>query len=180
MIAEILLNGRRQPRRCETQLNRPARQAPPEAQHKRQNNGERAAQSTIPILIEGESGVGKELIARAIQGCSDRAGKPFITVNCGAIPENLIESILFGHEKGAFTGAKRKGSIGKILFANEGTLFLDEIGDMPLHLQARLLRVLQERKVNPLGSGREVDVDITVICATNKNLKEMIRFKKKT
>jgi transcriptional regulator with PAS, ATPase and Fis domain len=86
----------------------------------------------------------------------------------------LIESELFGYEEGAFTGAKRKGSTGKILFANEGTLFLDEIGDMPLHLQARLLRVLQERKVNPLGSGREVDVDVAVICATNKNLKEMI------
>jgi transcriptional regulator with PAS, ATPase and Fis domain len=86
----------------------------------------------------------------------------------------LIESELFGYEEGAFTGAKRKGSTGKILFANGGTLFLDEIGDMPLHLQARLLRVLQERKVSPLGSGREVDVDVAVVCATNKNLKEMI------
>ena len=128
----------------------------------------------IPIMILGETGTGKDLLAQAIHNDSTRSHKNFVSVNCASIPENLIESELFGYEEGAFTGAKRKGSSGKILFANEGTLFLDEIGDMPLHLQARLLRVLQERKVSPLGSGREVDVDITVICATNKNLKTMI------
>jgi transcriptional regulator of acetoin/glycerol metabolism len=125
----------------------------------------------IPIMILGETGTGKDLLAQAIHNDSTRSHKNFVSVNCASIPENLIESELFGYEEGAFTGAKRKGSTGKILFANEGTLFLDEIGDMPLHLQARLLRVLQERKVNPLGSGREVDVDVAVICATNKNLK---------
>jgi transcriptional regulator of acetoin/glycerol metabolism len=128
----------------------------------------------IPIMILGETGTGKDLLAQAIHNDSTRSDKNFVSVNCASIPENLIESELFGYEEGAFTGAKRKGATGKILFANEGTLFLDEIGDMPLHLQARLLRVLQERKVNPLGSGREVEVDIAVICATNKNLKEMI------
>ena len=128
----------------------------------------------IPIVILGETGTGKDLLAQAIHNDSTRSQKNFVSVNCASIPENLIESELFGYEEGAFTGAKRKGSTGKILFANEGTLFLDEIGDMPLHLQARLLRVLQERKVNPLGSGREVDVDVAIICATNKNLKEMI------
>jgi transcriptional regulator of acetoin/glycerol metabolism len=128
----------------------------------------------IPIMILGETGTGKDLLAQAIHNDSSRSHKNFVSVNCASIPENLIESELFGYEEGAFTGAKRKGSIGKILHAHEGTLFLDEIGDMPLHLQARLLRVLQERKVNPLGSGKEMDVDITIICATNKNLKEMI------
>jgi transcriptional regulator of acetoin/glycerol metabolism len=128
----------------------------------------------IPIMILGETGTGKDLLAQAIHNDSTRGHKNFVSVNCASIPENLIESELFGYEEGAFTGAKRKGSSGKILLAHEGTLFLDEIGDMPLHLQARLLRVLQERKVNPLGSGKEVEVDITVICATNKNLKEMI------
>jgi transcriptional regulator of acetoin/glycerol metabolism len=128
----------------------------------------------IPIMILGETGTGKDLLAQAIHNDSKRGAKNFVSLNCASIPESLIESELFGYEEGAFTGAKRKGSTGKILFANEGTLFLDEIGDMPLHLQARLLRVLQERKVNPLGSGREVEVDITVICATNKNLKDMI------
>jgi transcriptional regulator with PAS, ATPase and Fis domain len=128
----------------------------------------------IPIMILGETGTGKDLLAQAIHNDSTRSHKNFVSVNCASIPENLIESELFGYEEGAFTGAKRKGSVGKILHAHEGTLFLDEIGDMPLHLQARLLRVLQERKVNPLGSGKEMDVDITVICATNKNLKEMI------
>ena len=128
----------------------------------------------IPIMILGETGTGKDLLAQAIHNDSTRSAKNFVSVNCASIPENLIESELFGYEEGAFTGAKRKGSTGKILFANEGTLFLDEIGDMPLHLQARLLRVLQERKVNPLGSGREVEVDVAIICATNKNLKDMI------
>lgn len=128
----------------------------------------------IPIMILGETGTGKDLLAQAIHNDSTRSHKNFVSVNCASIPENLIESELFGYEEGAFTGAKRKGSAGKILSAHEGTLFLDEIGDMPLHLQARLLRVLQERKVNPLGSEREVTVDVAIVCATNKNLKEMI------
>ena len=128
----------------------------------------------IPIMILGETGTGKDLLAQAIHGDSARAGQPFVSVNCASIPENLIESELFGYEEGAFTGAKKKGTLGKIQQAHGGTLFLDEIGDMPRQLQARLLRVLQDRKVNPLGGGKEVDVDVAVICATNKNLKEMI------
>ncbi len=128
----------------------------------------------IPVMILGETGTGKDLLAQAIHNDSPRAAANFVSVNCASIPETLIESELFGYEEGAFTGAKRKGSVGKVLFANGGTLFLDEIGDMPKHLQARLLRVLQERKVSPLGAGKEVEVDVAVICATNKNLKEMI------
>ena len=128
----------------------------------------------IPVMILGETGTGKDLLAQAIHNDSPRARHNFVSVNCASIPETLIESELFGYEEGAFTGAKRKGSVGKVLFANGGTLFLDEIGDMPKHLQARLLRVLQERKVSPLGAGKEVEVDVAVICATNKNLKEMI------
>ena len=128
----------------------------------------------IPIMILGETGTGKDLLAQAIHGDSDRAGHPFVSVNCASIPETLIESELFGYEEGAFTGAKKKGATGKIQQANGGTLFLDEIGDMPRHLQARLLRVLQDKKVSPLGAGKEVEVDVAVICATNKNLKEMI------
>ena len=128
----------------------------------------------IPIMILGETGTGKDLLAQAIHNDSPRANNNFVSVNCASIPETLIESELFGYEEGAFTGAKRKGAVGKVQFANGGTLFLDEIGDMPKHLQARLLRVLQERKVSPLGAGKEVEVDVAVICATNKNLKEMI------
>ena len=128
----------------------------------------------IPIMILGETGTGKDLLAQAIHGDSPRAGQPFVSVNCASIPETLIESELFGYEEGAFTGARKKGAVGKILQANGGTLFLDEIGDMPKHLQARLLRVLQERRVSPLGAGKEVDVDIAVVCATHKNLKDMI------
>jgi transcriptional regulator of acetoin/glycerol metabolism len=128
----------------------------------------------IPIMILGETGTGKDLMAQAIHGDSDRAAKPFVSVNCASIPETLIESELFGYEDGAFTGARKKGAIGKIQQANGGTLFLDEIGDMPRHLQARLLRVLQDRRVSPLGASREVDVDIAIVCATNKSLKDMI------
>ncbi len=105
----------------------------------------RASQSNIPVVLEGESGVGKELVARAIQAASDRAGKPFITVNCGAIPHNLVESILFGHEKGAFTGAAER-HVGKFMEADGGTLFLDEIGDLPLEVQVKLLRAVQQGK----------------------------------
>ncbi|MEM9989765.1 MAG: sigma-54 dependent transcriptional regulator, partial [Pseudomonadota bacterium] len=136
--------------------------------------GERAATSSIPILITGESGVGKEMTARAIQGTSDRAGGPFITVNCGALPEHLVESILFGHEKGAFTGATGKHA-GKFQEADGGTIFLDEVGELPLDAQVKLLRVLQENEVDPVGSKKTVKVDVRVISATNRNLEEEVR-----
>jgi DNA-binding NtrC family response regulator len=136
--------------------------------------GERAAHSSIPVLIEGESGVGKELVARAIQGGSDRKGKPFVTVNCGALPANLVESILFGHEKGAFTGATEKHT-GKFQEANGGTLFLDEIGELPLDIQVKLLRALQEGEIDPVGARRPVRVDIRLISATNQNLIELVK-----
>jgi len=135
--------------------------------------GQRAAQSDIPVLILGESGAGKELIARSIQAASARAGKPFISVNCGAIPENLVESILFGHEKGSFTGAHEK-HLGKFLEANGGTLFLDEVGELPLDMQVKLLRVLQEGEVDPVGSKRPVKVNVRIISATNKDLPTLI------
>jgi len=128
----------------------------------------------IPMLILGETGTGKELLARAIHVDSARAKQPFVAVNCASIPETLIEAELFGYEDGAFTGARRKGQVGKIVQANGGTLFLDEIGDMPVALQAHLLRVLQERQVTPLGSTKSVAVDVSIICATHRNLREMI------
>ena len=128
----------------------------------------------IPILVMGETGTGKELLAQAIHNDSPRAMGPFVAVNCASIPETLIESELFGYEDGAFTGARKKGAIGKILAANGGTLFLDEIGDMPFGLQARLLRVLQERMVTPLGSDKSIPVNVELICATNHNLRERI------
>jgi DNA-binding NtrC family response regulator len=139
--------------------------------------GRRAAASNIPVLIEGESGVGKELIARAIQGEGERRSKPFITVNCGAIPENLVESILFGHEKGSFTGAVEK-RIGKFQEADGGTLFLDEIGDMPLHLQTKLLRVVQEQEFERVGGNRTIQVDVRIVAATNRDLKAMVEENK--
>jgi DNA-binding NtrC family response regulator len=135
--------------------------------------GKRAAASNIPVLITGESGVGKELLARAIQGASERAGKPFVTVNCGAIPENLVESILFGHVKGSFTGATDNHA-GKFLEANGGTLFLDEVGELPLDMQVKLLRVLQEGEVDPVGAKRPVKVDVRIISATNKDLAKLV------
>lgn len=128
----------------------------------------------IPLLIEGETGTGKEWFAVAFHQSGPRAKGPFVAVNCAAIPEGLIESELFGYGEGAFTGAKRTGSVGKIQQANGGTLFLDEIGDMPLHLQARLLRVLQDRSVSPLGSSKPHPVDISLVCATNCNIREMV------
>lgn len=128
----------------------------------------------IPVLITGETGTGKELLAQAIHNDSPRRSGAFVAVNCASIPETLIESELFGYEEGAFTGARRKGAIGKLLQANGGTLFLDEIGDMPYPLQVRLLRVLQERLVNPLGSSKSIPVDIAIICATHRDLREMI------
>ena len=128
----------------------------------------------IPILIQGETGVGKELFARAIHEASAQHKGPWVAVNCAALPEGLIEAELFGYEEGAFTGARRKGSPGKIEQANGGTLFLDEIGDMPLSLQARLLRVLQERTVTPLGSTKTIPVNFSLISATNLKLKEKV------
>ncbi|KPF80468.1 Fis family transcriptional regulator [Brevundimonas sp. AAP58] len=131
--------------------------------------GARAARSSIPVLITGESGVGKEVIARALHGASDRAGKPFVAVNCGALPVNLVESILFGHEKGSFTGAHDK-HLGKFAEANGGTLFLDEIGELPLDMQVKLLRALQEGEIDPVGSKRSVKVDVRIVSATNRDL----------
>ena len=131
--------------------------------------GERAAKSSIPILITGESGVGKEVIARAVHGSSERAGKPFVAVNCGAIPANLVESILFGHEKGSFTGATDK-HLGKFQEANGGTLFLDEVGELPLDVQVKLLRALQESEIDAIGSKRSIKVDVRIVSATNRDL----------
>ena len=133
----------------------------------------RAAQSQIPVLIEGESGVGKELIARFVQSNGPRVGKPFITVNCGAIPENLIESMLFGHEKGAFTGANERHA-GKFQEADGGTLFLDEISELRQDMQVKLLRALQEGEVDPVGARKPVKVDIRLISATNKDLQQQV------
>ncbi|MBL8439121.1 MAG: sigma-54-dependent Fis family transcriptional regulator [Zoogloeaceae bacterium] len=129
----------------------------------------------IPLLILGESGVGKEMFAKAFHRSGPRRNAPFVALNCAAIPENLIESELFGYVGGAFTGARREGYAGKIQQASGGTLFLDEIGDMPLNLQARLLRVLQERMVTPLGGVKSVPVDISLVCATHRNLPDAVR-----
>jgi DNA-binding NtrC family response regulator len=130
---------------------------------------EKAAASNIPALIEGESGVGKEMIARAIHGSSERRSKPFVAVNCGALPEQLVESILFGHEKGAFTGATEK-HIGKFAEADGGTLFLDEIGELPLPAQVKLLRALQQGEIEPVGARKTVSVDVRIVSATNRDL----------
>jgi len=128
----------------------------------------------IPIMIEGESGTGKELLARALHQAGPRNKGPFVPVNCASIPEGLIESELFGYQEGAFTGAKRKGHIGKIREADNGTLFLDEIGEMPLQLQARLLRVLQDRMVSPLGGTGSFRVELSVVCATNRRVRDAV------
>jgi DNA-binding NtrC family response regulator len=130
---------------------------------------EKAAASAISVLIEGESGVGKELIARAIHGAGERRSKPFVAVNCGAIPDNLVESTLFGHEKGAFTGATERHA-GKFVEASGGTLFLDEIGELPLAAQVKLLRAIQEGEVDPVGGRKSVKVDVRLISASNRNL----------
>jgi len=135
------------------------------------------AGSNSTILIQGESGTGKELFARAIHNSSPRKHKPFISINCGAIPENLIESELFGYEGGAFTGARQKGKPGKFELANGGTLFLDEIGDMPLHLQVKLLRALEEQKISRLGGIEDIKIDVRIIAATNKDLESMVEEK---
>lgn len=131
----------------------------------------------LPVLLLGETGTGKEVIARALHMAGTRCDKPFVAVNCAAIPEGLIESELFGYREGAFTGSRRGGMIGRLQQAHGGTLFLDEIGDMPLALQARLLRVLQDRKVAPLGAGEEQDIDVALICATHRDLKRLVEEK---
>jgi transcriptional regulator with PAS, ATPase and Fis domain len=129
----------------------------------------------IPLLILGESGVGKEMFAKAFHAAGPRRSGSFVALNCAAIPENLIESELFGYVGGAFTGARREGYTGKIQQASGGTLFLDEIGDMPLNLQARLLRVLQERMVTPLGGAKSIPVDISLVCATHHQLPTAVK-----
>ncbi len=138
-----------------------------------------AAQHASNVLITGESGTGKEMFARLIHTSSPRSAKPFVAVNCAAIPESLMESELFGYEEGAFTGARKGGKIGKIQLANHGTFFLDEIGDMPLYLQAKLLRVLNDKKVERIGNSSTslINVDVRIIAATNQNLEEMIERK---
>src|ERR1700709_2828730 len=135
---------------------------------------QKAAASTIPVLIEGESGVGKELLARAIHGSVERKAKPFVAVNCGAIPDNLVESILFGHEKGAFTGATER-HMGKFVEATGGTLFLDEVGELPLAAQVKLLRALQEGTVEAVGGRKPVKVDVRIISATNRKLLDLVK-----
>jgi DNA-binding NtrC family response regulator len=135
---------------------------------------QKAASSTIPVLIEGESGVGKELFARAIHGSSERKAKPFVAVNCGAIPDNLVESILFGHEKGAFTGATDR-HMGKFVEASGGTLFLDEVSELPLAAQVKLLRALQEGAVEAVGGRKPVKVDVRIISATNRKLLDRVK-----
>lgn len=137
----------------------------------------KVAKSTSTVLITGESGSGKEIVASAIWKASDRKDHRFIAINCGAIPEPLLESELFGYVKGAFTGADPNGRMGKFELANKGVIFLDEIGDMPLYLQVKLLRVLQERKIIRIGSNQVIPIDVRIIAATNKNLQEMIKKK---
>src|SRR5215831_9105793 len=135
---------------------------------------QKAASSTIPVLIEGESGVGKDLFARAIHGSGERKSKPFVAVNCGAIPDNLVESILFGHEKGAFTGATERHA-GKFVEASSGTLFLDEVSELPLTAQVKLLRALQEGTVEAVGGRKPVKVDVRIISATNRKLLDRVK-----
>src|SRR6202521_2513228 len=135
---------------------------------------QKAASSTIPVLIEGESGVGKELFARAIHGSGERKSKPFVAVNCGAIPDNLVESILFGHEKGAFTGATER-HMGKFVEASGGTLFLDEVSELPLAAQVKLLRALQEGAVEAVGGRKPVKVDVRIVSATNRKLLDRVK-----
>ena len=138
------------------------------------HTAQKAAASTIPVLVEGKSGVGKELFARAIHGSGERKSKPFVAVNCGAIPDNLVESILFGHEKGAFTGATER-HMGKFVEASGGTLFLDEVGELPLAAQVKLLRALQEGTVEAVGGRKPVKVDVRIISATNRKLLDHVK-----
>ena len=138
-------------------------------------NARQIAESGSTVLIQGESGTGKELLARAIHNYGEYRDKPFIAINCAAIPDNLLESELFGYEEGAFSGAKKGGKLGKFQLAHEGTIFLDEIGEMPLHLQPKLLRVLQEKEIEKLGGTGTIPINVRVIAATNKNLEELIK-----
>ncbi|MGD8589456.1 MAG: PEP-CTERM-box response regulator transcription factor [Chromatiales bacterium] len=135
---------------------------------------EKVSPTDISVLLLGESGTGKEVLARAVHMLSDRKDKPFVAINCASIPDTLLESELFGYERGAFTGANKR-TLGKVETANDGTLFLDEIGDMPINLQAKLLRFLQERVIERVGGRDEIPVDVRVICATNQNLDQMIQ-----
>ncbi|MFM7272255.1 MAG: PEP-CTERM-box response regulator transcription factor, partial [Gammaproteobacteria bacterium] len=135
---------------------------------------EKIAPTNVTCLLLGESGTGKEVLARAIHDLSPRAGEAFVAINCAAVPETLMESELFGYEKGAFTGAHKR-TLGKVETASGGTLFLDEIGDMPLQLQAKMLRFLQQRVIDRVGGREEIPVDVRVVCATNKNLEQMVR-----
>jgi len=138
------------------------------------HTAEKAASSAIPVLIDGESGVGKELIARAIHGSGERRARPFVAVNCGAIPDNLVESTLFGHEKGAFTGATER-HIGKFAEASGGTLFLDEVGELPLGSQVKLLRAIQEGEVDPVGARKPIKIDVRLISASNRVLMTAVK-----
>ena len=137
---------------------------------------ERVANTNVSVMLLGASGTGKELLARGLHDASDRKGKPFVAINCGAIPENLLESELFGHEKGAFTGAI-KTTEGKVELANGGTLFLDEVGDIPLPLQVKLLRFIQERVIERIGGRKSIPVDVRIVCATHRDLNQMITDK---
>lgn len=136
--------------------------------------GKKAAACDLPVLVTGETGTGKEIFSKAIHGESKRTGQPFIAVNCGAIPENLVESTLFGHEKGSFTGAIHKAA-GKFQEANGGTIFLDEIGELPLEAQVKLLRVLQSQEVEPVGAPRAVPINVRIVSATNRDLSEEVK-----
>lgn len=135
----------------------------------------KVARNDSTVLIRGESGTGKELFAHALHNASPRSHRPFVKVNCAALPENLLESELFGYAEGAFTGARKGGKIGKFELADGGTIFLDEIGDMPVNMQAKLLRVLQEKEIERLGENRPLKVDVRVVAATNRNLEEMVQ-----
>lgn len=138
---------------------------------------EKAAETDSNVLLLGESGTGKEIFAHAIHGSSNRANGPFVKINCAAIPRELLESELFGYESGSFTGARKNGKAGKFEIAHHGTIFLDEIGDMPLYMQVKLLRVIQEREVERVGSSKHRKVDVRIIAATNKNLEDMVKNK---
>lgn len=145
-----------------------------DAFQKLKNSAKHFAKSPSTIFIQGKSGTGKEMYARAIHNASMVSKGPFVAVNCAAIPENLLESELFGHKEGAFTGSMRGGKVGKFELANKGTLFLDEVGEMPLHLQPKLLRAIQEKRIQPIGSNTTIPVDIRIIAATNQNIEDMV------